>query len=193
MSLFCEADVKERSRAIGEKDAEIERLKQEYERRFKMSDEQPKTGNQQPAKLPPLPIPRQIHKDLAWLKKKFLDSDGNPKPGTDKETYEFIMNLEKDLEQEKADRGLIKTSLDSLLAKHPELASKLLEALEAGRFLVTVTFQKKYSPDDPNDLHHYFCRRQFLKNDVVPSLKHIVDDFRAKEMPNAEIEGSDWH
>lgn len=148
---------------------------------------------QKTEKLHPLPIPRQIHKDLAGLKKKFLDADGNPKPGTDKETYEFIINLEKELEQEKADRGLMKIKLESLWDKEPALAAKLEEALGTGRFFITVTIQKKYKPEDPHDLHHYYCRRQFMKNDVVPALKHIADDFKAKEMPQAEIDSDQWH
>lgn len=83
--------------------------------------------------------------------------------------------------------------LAELLKSQPELVDKLIEALETDRFFITVTFQKKYRPDDRHDLHHYFCRRQFMLNDVLPSMKHIANDFKAREMPGAEIEGDEWH
>ena len=79
------------------------------------------------------------------------------------------------------------------LKRHPELAVKLLEALETERFFITVTCQKKRSATDKNDLQHYYTRRQFMQNDVVPSLRHIAADFAAKEMPQAEIESQGWH
>jgi len=82
--------------------------------------------------------------------------------------------------------------LVELIKKQPGLADKLLEALETDRYFITVTFQKKYKPTDQHDLHHYFCRRQFMKNDVVPALKHLANDFMAKEMPNAEIKSDEW-
>lgn len=105
-----------------------------------------------------------------------------------------VRSQEPGVESQKSEELQTKyLKLTTLLMRHPELAGKLLEALETDRFLVTVTFQKKYSPDDPHDLHHYFCRRQFMKNDVVPALKHIAADFKAKEMPNAEIESDQWH
>jgi len=85
------------------------------------------------------------------------------------------------------------SKLITLLQSQPELAGKLLEAIGTGRFFITVTCQKKTSATDKNDLQHYFCRRQFIKNDVVPSLRHIAADFAAKEMPQAEIESQGWH
>lgn len=83
--------------------------------------------------------------------------------------------------------------LMALLAGHPGLANKLLEAIETERFLVTLSFQKKYKPDDPNDLQHFWLRQGYPVNDVIPSLKHIAADFAAKEMPNAEVDASGWH
>jgi len=82
--------------------------------------------------------------------------------------------------------------LAALLQAQPGLRAKLIEAIETDRFFITVTFQKKYKPTDQHDLHHYYCRRQFMVNDVLPSMKHIANDFKAKEMPGAEIESDAW-
>ena len=86
----------------------------------------------------------------------------------------------------------VNEKLAALLQAQPELRAKLIEALETDRFFITVTFQKKYKPTDQHDLHHYFCRRQFMVNDVLPAMKHIANDFKAKEMPCAEIQSDDW-
>jgi len=86
----------------------------------------------------------------------------------------------------------VNEKLAALLQAQPEFRDKLIEALETDRFFITVTFQKKYKPTDQHDLHHYFCRRQFMVNDVLPSMKHIANDFKAKEMPGAEIQSDDW-
>jgi len=83
--------------------------------------------------------------------------------------------------------------LITFLSAQPELRDKLIEAIETERFLVTLSFQKKKSPDDPNDLQHFCCRQGYELNDVIPSLKHIAADFAAKEMPNAETGGAGWH
>ena len=82
--------------------------------------------------------------------------------------------------------------LAALLQAQPGLRAKLIEAIETDRFFITVTFQKKYKPTDQHDLHHYYCRRQFMVNDVLPSMKHIANDFKAKEMPGAEIDSNEW-
>jgi len=82
--------------------------------------------------------------------------------------------------------------LAALLQAQPGLRAKLIEAIETDRFFITVTFQKKYKPTDQHDLHHYFCRRQFMVNDVLPTMKHIANDFKAKEMPGAEIQSDAW-
>ena len=82
--------------------------------------------------------------------------------------------------------------LAALLQAQPGLRAKLIEAIETDRFFITVTFQKKYKPTDQHDLHHYYCRRQFMVNDVLPSMKHIANDFKTKEMPGAEIESDAW-
>jgi len=91
-------------------------------------------------------------------------------------------------------KALTKTEiLMVMLAKHPGLRRKLLDALETERFFITLSFQKKLKPDDPNDLQHFWQRMGFMANDVLPSLKHIAADYAAKEMPNAEVEGDGWH
>ena len=82
----------------------------------------------------------------------------------------------------------------NILEKEPELKVKLFEALQTGRFFITVTFQKKYQPTDEHDLHHFWTRRNFMVNDVVPSLKHMASDFIAKENPTAELpDKNQWH
>jgi len=91
-------------------------------------------------------------------------------------------------------KALIETEiLMVMLAKHPGLRRKLLDALETERFFITLSFQKKLKPDDPNDLQHFWQRMGFMANDVLPSLRHIANDYKAKEMPNAEVEGDGWH
>lgn len=79
-----------------------------------------------------------------------------------------------------------------LMKRNPELAAKLLEALETDRFFITVTFQKKYKPTDTHDLYHYYNRRQFMVNDVMPSFKQLVNDFKAKEIPGAAVDSDQW-
>jgi len=80
-----------------------------------------------------------------------------------------------------------------MMACHPGLADKLIEALETDRFFITISCQKKRRADDPNDLQHYYQRTGYMLNDVLPSIKHIAADFAAKEMPTAEVEGAGWH
>jgi hypothetical protein len=81
----------------------------------------------------------------------------------------------------------------SLLSSHPELADKLAEALETKRFFVTVSCQKKV-PGRPGDLQHYWIRRGYEINDVLPSLRVIEGDWVRKENPTAELpEGQGWH
>jgi hypothetical protein len=82
----------------------------------------------------------------------------------------------------------------NLLKNEPGLAARLIEALDTGRWLVTIHFQKKYKPEDEHDLHHYYCQKNYPKNDVPVSLKNTAADFIAKEMPNADLpEDSRWH
>lgn len=77
--------------------------------------------------------------------------------------------------------------LKQLLAKELQLQEKLIEALATGRYFITITFQKKYRPDDEHDLQHFWLRRNFMVNDVIPGLKHLAADFIAKENPTAEL------
>ena len=84
-------------------------------------------------------------------------------------------------------------ALSVLLKKHPALQAKLIEALETDRFFVTLSCQKKKSPGDPHDLQHYWSRHRYAVNDVLLSLRHIANDYKAKECPTAEIEGNGWH
>lgn len=84
--------------------------------------------------------------------------------------------------------------LTNLLVAEPELAGKLAEALETGRFFVTVTFNKKYDLADRHDLHHYWIKKDFMTQDIVHSLNHIMSDFNAKEQPGAELpDKKSWH
>jgi hypothetical protein len=84
--------------------------------------------------------------------------------------------------------------LAELLAREPELSAKLAEALATERFLVTVSFQKKYKPDDKHDLHHYWNQRGYPKNDIVASLRQLASDYIAKEDPTRQLpEGTGFH
>ena len=83
-------------------------------------------------------------------------------------------------------------ALSVLLKKHPALQAKLIEALETDRFFVTLSCQKKKTPADPNDLKHFWIQQKYPPNDVLLSLRHIANDYKAKECPTAEIEGNGW-
>lgn len=86
----------------------------------------------------------------------------------------------------------LREQLETLLATQPILRARLLEALKTGRFLISITYQRKEKPQDACDLHHWWCRNNFAVNDVLPSFRQIVADFTAKEMPNAEINAEGW-
>jgi len=84
--------------------------------------------------------------------------------------------------------------LAKLPAGTPEdLTAKLIEALDTGHYFITISCQKKDKPADPHDLKHFWICTGYMPNDVVPSLRHIIADFCAKEMPNAEAGDGDWH
>lgn len=83
--------------------------------------------------------------------------------------------------------------LTAMLAKHPGLADKIIEALETDRFFITISCQKKKTPADPHDLKHFWHQQQYPPNDVLLSLRHIANDYKAKECPTAEIGGDEWH
>jgi hypothetical protein len=156
------------------------------------------------------------------MKKKFLDKYGNPKPGVDKETVKFIQDLELDLKKEAEQRdvdiqtGIPKNTplkakpadtaqvdkriisareiLSEMIITEPALTAKLCEAIDCGRFFVTVTFLKNYKPAVKNDLHHFFCVKGIEPNDCIGSIKHIKNDFIAKKMPNAALDkDAGWH
>jgi len=94
----------------------------------------------------------------------------------------------------KKEKKTDKPELKQLLAKELQLQEKLTEALTTGRYFITITFQKKYRPDDEHDLQHFWLRKNFMVNDVVPSLKKIASDFISKENPTAEMPDKDgWH
>jgi len=96
--------------------------------------------------------------------------------------------------QVKPDPQEISRKVAGLLVAEPELAAKLAEALETGRFFITVTFQKKYAPEDKHDMHHYWTKKDMLTKDIVPAINHIISDFNAREDPTAELpDKKQWH
>jgi hypothetical protein len=76
--------------------------------------------------------------------------------------------------------------LIELLKGKAELRDKLIEALATGRFLVTLSCQKRRTPDDAHDLQHFWTQTGYPLNDVVASLRHLAADFNAKQNPTAE-------
>jgi hypothetical protein len=136
---------------------------------------------------------------------KFADDHIRPQVPDQKLTT-ALEKAQENSEQRTADSGQEENSvqrtadsgqeekLAELLKNEPELRAKLVEAMETGRWLVTVHFQKKYKPEDEHDLHHFYCIRGYPKNDVPVSLKNTAADFIAKELPNADLpEDSQWH
>lgn len=85
------------------------------------------------------------------------------------------------------EKKMDKPKLKQLLDKELQLQEKLTEALATGRYFITLTFQKKYRPDDEHDLQHFWLRKNFMINDVIPGLKHLAADFIAKENPTAKL------
>ena len=105
-----------------------------------------------------------------------------------KDVVDYGPQKTEDGEQKTEDR------LKDLLKAEPVLSARLLEAFETGRWLVAVSFQKKYRPEDEHDLHHHYTTKAYPKNDVVSSLKHIASMFNAVEFPNAELpDKQQWH
>ena len=124
------------------------------------------------------------------IKKYPFNDDNDEMVEYTKEEYEEMMgftfhpSIERNITFEK------KVSL--FLNRFPLLTAKLIEALETDRFFITLSYQKKKSPGDPHDLKHYWHRQGFEANDVLPAMKRIANDFKAKEMPCAEIQSDDW-
>lgn len=84
--------------------------------------------------------------------------------------------------------------LKQLLAKDTELRAKLAEALETGRYFITISCQKKKTADDEHDLQHFWTCHSYNHNDVVSTLKHVAADFTAKEIPTGQLaEDKGWH
>jgi len=84
--------------------------------------------------------------------------------------------------------------LVELLRRYPELAVKLYQTLDVGRFFITITCQYKEGPEDKNDLHHYWMRQAFNVQDVLLSITHIENDFKAREIPTSELKKeAGWH
>lgn len=75
--------------------------------------------------------------------------------------------------------------LISLVLTEPELAKKLAEAITTERYFITVTFQKKYEPNDKHDMQHFWTGRGLLSNDITGALRHLSADYNAKENPTA--------
>lgn len=81
------------------------------------------------------------------------------------------------------------TTLLKLLERNPELTDKLIEALEVDRFFVTISCQKKDKPEDTNDLRHSWFVKNYPRSDVLNTLRHLANDWRVKEQPDAELSG----
>lgn len=84
--------------------------------------------------------------------------------------------------------------LEQLLQHQPALIQKLTEAVETGRFFITISFQKKLKPEDEHDLQHFYLRVGYERIDALNTLRHLQADFTAKEMPTAELPDQEkWH
>jgi len=139
---------------------------------------------------------RQIHRDLVWLKQKFLDEHGHPLPGTEPDAIELIHRLETELNEEERKAQLKKAplasgrlTLDQMLKSYPELRDKLTEAMQTEHFLVTVHCQL-VKPGVPGDLQHYLFQCAYPPGDIVSSLKHIATVHAAKMSPAADVSGA---
>jgi len=87
-----------------------------------------------------------------------------------------------------------KSKFKQLLAKEIQLQAKLVEALETGRYFITISCQKKKTADDEHDLQHFWTCHSYNHNDVVSTLKHLAADFTAKENPTGQLaEDKGWH
>ena len=80
--------------------------------------------------------------------------------------------------------------LKPLVLTEPELAKKLAEAIETDRYFITVTFQKKYAPDDKHDMQHFWTARGLTPNDITGSLRHLSADYNARENPTVVDENA---
>lgn len=78
-------------------------------------------------------------------------------------------------------------NLLQLVKSEPELTNKLIEALEIERFFVTISCQKKDKPEDAHDLRHSWFIRNYPRGDVLNTLRHLANDWRVKEQPDAEL------
>jgi len=100
-------------------------------------------------------------------------------------------------QQEKPDEKKIisiRETLSDMILTEPAMTGKLCEAIESGRYFITVTFLKKYRPEDKSDLHHFFCRKGIEPNDCIGSIRHIKNDFIAREMPDMALDADEgWH
>lgn len=99
-----------------------------------------------------------------------------------------ILDERRDMPPAKSGRPGV---LDAFAAAEPHVAAKIAEALETGRYFITVTFQKKYNPDDAHDMHHIYTRKGLDPNDVTGSLRHLLKDYNSKENPNAVTDSAE--
>ena len=60
-----------------------------------------------------------------------------------------------------------------------ELRKKLQEALQNGRYFITVTVLE----NDKKTLKHYYTWENFPADDVIPTLGHIATEIDAKDNP----------
>jgi len=83
-----------------------------------------------------------------------------------------------------------------MLAAEPVLLTKLIEALEAQHFFITVSYQKRRKINDQSDLQHFYVIKGYPPNDVPHTLDHLLNSWLAQNQPTAELKKEKqghWH
>ena len=52
-------------------------------------------------------------------------------------------------------------------------------ALRSQRYFITISYQ---DPSQKNDLQHFWITKNFPKNGLIPSLRHMENEIRQKEL-----------
>lgn len=74
------------------------------------------------------------------------------------------------------------------LQGHPDLVAVLHRMFESDRWFVTLSWMEVTDPEHPErDLQHYFKQQRFNPDDVVPTLRHLRDDWIKKCRPDMAI------